>query len=100
MNHTASIFSNGKTITIAKGDTLTVVLHYVPVRTAWSFGDDLAYQAALSLGEMQVGNGVRTMQFSAHSAGQVEINLTESFVLGFPGASGINATYKLTVIVL
>jgi hypothetical protein len=100
MKHFASKSFNGSTITITKGDTLTVVLHYIAVRTEWSFGDNFGYNKSLDLGTMEVKDGVRTMEFTAHSSGTVEISLELSSVLGFPGPSNVLDTYKLTVTVL
>ena len=100
MKHVASRFQNGKTITIAKGDILSVVLHYTPARTAWSFEDNFGYNPNLSLGLSETKDGVKTMEFTACIPGTVEIALYQSSVLGIPGPSNITDTFKLTVKVL
>jgi hypothetical protein len=102
MNHFASSSFNGR-ITINKGDTLTVVLHYEcrPGQlTAWSFGDNFGFNAALSLGSIETKAGVRTMLFTAHSVGTVEIALAKSSVYGVEGPSSNMGSYKLTVTVV
>jgi hypothetical protein len=102
MNHFASSAFNGR-ITINKGDTLTVVLHYASCPgqlTAWSFGDNFSFNAALSLGSIETKDGVRTMEFTAHSVGTVEIALTKSSVYGVAGPSSKMGSYKLAVTVV
>jgi len=100
MKHFASSSFNGSTITIAKGDTLTVVLHYTPRRTAWAFGDNFGFSPNLSLGLCETKDGVRTMEFTARSSGTVEISLDRSHVLGLVGPSSFVSNFRLKVVVL
>jgi hypothetical protein len=102
MEHFASSSFNGSTITIAKGDTLTVILQYCTIegkRTQWSFGDTFAYGPCLTCGIMSVADGVRTMVFTAQQSGEAEIALSESWVLGFEGPHNVRSRFKLKVVV-
>jgi hypothetical protein len=97
MKHSASTYYNGKSVTIAKGDTLTIALPYMPVGTEWSFGDNFSFNPVLAMGTSQAKEGLYTVEFTARQAGTVEISMTESWVLSVQGPSNVKGTFKLTV---
>jgi hypothetical protein len=99
MQHSVNSSHNGKSITIANGDTLIVSLPYEPVRTAWSFEDNFGFHPALDITTSETRNGRHTIEFAARQTGTVEINLTQSAVLGIPGPSSVTGKFKLTVTV-
>ncbi len=103
MEHFASSSFNGSTITIAKGDTLTLVLRYGNVegqRTQWSYRDNYSFnRIALIWASFSVEDGAYTTIFKGRDCGVVEIALFESTVLGLDGPSSIMSKYRLRVVV-
>jgi hypothetical protein len=101
MNHIVSKTTNGKTLSIAAGDTITITLPYDDRReslTAWTFAEDFSFNACLSLNNIDSTDGIRSMIFKAHTPGTVQIALHQYFVLGF-GESNVTDRFKLNVTV-
>jgi predicted secreted protein len=99
MKHLLNTSHNGKSITVAIGDTLTLSLPYEPVRTSWSFEDNFGFHPALDMTGAETKGGVHTWEFTARQDGCVEISLTQSNVLAVQGPSSITATFWLIVTV-
>lgn len=101
MTHNINQASNGKTITVKQGDNLSLCLNYVQGEThpmtAWTFGDNFSFNSHLALGTMEVGGGVRRMEFTAIKPGTVTIQLREYYVLGIDGPSNTRQVFTLSV---
>ena len=101
MNHIVSKTADGKSLTIAIGDTITITLPYDDRQTrltAWTFADNFSFNTCLSLDLVDCKDGIRTMIFKAHKAGQIAITMHQFFALGI-GESHITDNFNLNVVV-